>query len=57
MNAEQVLAQLEAVGTEQTHRTTRRHGVQGDVYGVSYAEFGKLKKKLKIAGPGGCYRS
>jgi len=51
MNAEEVLTQLRTVGTEQMRRTSRRHGVQGDVYGVSYVEFGKLKKKLKVAGP------
>lgn len=45
--ASDVLRELEALGTEQTAKTYRRHGVTGAVFGVSYADFGKLKKRLK----------
>ncbi len=42
-----VMRDLEALGSEQTARTYRRHDVTGSVFGVSYADFGKLKKRLK----------
>jgi len=51
MNAEQVLAALKSAGTAQTMKTYRRHGIQGDIYGVSYTELGKLRKKLKVNQP------
>ncbi len=38
---------LEEVGTEQTRTIYRRHGVQTELFGVSYKELGKLQKKLK----------
>ena len=43
----QVLQELEALGKEQTRKTYRRHGVGENQYGVSYADLGKLKKRLK----------
>jgi 3-methyladenine DNA glycosylase AlkD len=48
MNIDEVMKQLETSGSEQTRKTYRRHGVTGDMFGVSYATFGKLKKKIKI---------
>lgn len=48
MTTAEVLAALKASGTAQTAKTYRRHGATGEVYGVSYVEFGKLKKKLKV---------
>jgi len=48
MDAASVLAELESLGTEQNRKILRRHGVSGDIYGVSYANFGKLKKRIKI---------
>jgi 3-methyladenine DNA glycosylase AlkD len=43
----EILAQLEALGTEQTRKTFRRHGVGENQYGVLYGDMGKLKKKIK----------
>jgi 3-methyladenine DNA glycosylase AlkD len=43
-----LLDELKALGTEQTRKTYRRHGVLGEQYGVSYADFGKLKKRIKV---------
>jgi 3-methyladenine DNA glycosylase AlkD len=47
MTPQAVLHQLERLGNEQTRKTYRRHGVAGDVYGVSYGELGKLVKKIR----------
>ena len=47
MTDSEVLAQLEALGTEQARKTYARHGVGANQYGVSYADLGKLKKKIK----------
>jgi 3-methyladenine DNA glycosylase AlkD len=46
--AQDVLRELEALGTEQTRKTYRRHGIGGETYGVSYAHLGALRKRLKI---------
>jgi len=46
MNTTQVLKQLESLGTAQARKIYGRHGVTGPAFGVSYAELGKLKKKL-----------
>ncbi len=40
MTTAQVLAILKASGTAQTAKTHRRHGAQGEVYGVSHADLG-----------------
>ncbi|MEO8395489.1 MAG: DNA alkylation repair protein [Chloroflexota bacterium] len=48
MSDTEVLAQLEAAGTEKTRKTYARHGVGANQYGVSYADLGKLKKKIKV---------
>jgi 3-methyladenine DNA glycosylase AlkD len=48
MNFDEVMTQLESSGSEQTRKTYRRHGVSGDMFGVSYATFGVLKKKIKV---------
>ncbi len=45
--ATEILAQLEALGSEKTRKTYARHGVGANQYGVSYADLGKLKKKIK----------
>src|ERR1051325_9024460 len=47
MDFDEVMDQLEAAGSEQTRKTYRRHGVQGDLFGVSYATLGALKKRIK----------
>ncbi len=48
MNHEEVLEELKALGSEQTRKTYRRHGVENDLYGVSYASLGALKKKIRV---------
>ncbi len=48
MTAEQVLAELESMGTAQNRKVYARHGVTREMYGVSYANQGKLKKKVRI---------
>jgi 3-methyladenine DNA glycosylase AlkD len=47
MNLQETLDTLKALGTESNRKTYRRHGVGEDVYGVSYANFKVLKKKIK----------
>lgn len=48
MTTETVLAELESLGTEQTRKIYRRHGAGENLYGVSYASFGALKKRIKV---------
>lgn len=48
MSTMPILEQLEALDSAQTRKTYRRHGVNGEQYGVSYAELKKLKKKIKV---------
>ncbi len=48
MTAEQVLAELESTGTAQNRKVYARHGVGRQMYGVSYGNLGKLKKKIKV---------
>ena len=47
MNAKQVLGKLKAMGTAQNRKVYGRHGVTGPMFGVSYANLGKLAKQLK----------
>ena len=47
MDFEEVMKQLETSGSEQTRKTYRRHGVTGEMFGVSYATLGALTKKIK----------
>jgi 3-methyladenine DNA glycosylase AlkD len=46
MTPRAVLAELRRLGSEQFRKTYRRHGVRGDLYGVSYAHLGKLVKRI-----------
>lgn len=45
--AQQVLAELSALGTEQNRKVYRRHGTGDNLYGVSYADLGKVAKRIK----------
>ena len=47
--AAEVMQELEVLGSAQTVKTYRRHGVgtHVGVFGVSYADLGRLKKRLK----------
>ena len=44
----QIFAQLKKAGSAQTRKTYGRHGVTGEMFGVSYADLGRLKKKIKV---------
>ena len=48
IGAGEILRELESLGSEQTRKTYRRHGVGENQYGVSYANLGKLKKRIKV---------
>jgi 3-methyladenine DNA glycosylase AlkD len=48
VTTQEVLSQLEALGTEQTRKTLRRHGISGEAFGVLYSELYKLQKKIKV---------
>lgn len=41
------MRELKALGTAQNRKVYGRHGVTGQMYGVSYANLDKLRKKLK----------
>ena len=51
MTKTEVMKELKANGTAQNRKVYRRHGIQGEMYGVSYAALGKLKKKIKTDQP------
>ncbi|HWN11718.1 MAG TPA: DNA alkylation repair protein [Pyrinomonadaceae bacterium] len=48
MNDRDVIRELKSLGAEQTRKTYLRHGVGDKVFGVSYAQLGKLQKKIKV---------
>ena len=47
MTRTEVMKELKANGSAQTRKTYRRHGLTGDMFGVSYAVLGKMKRKIK----------
>ena len=48
MTAKAILSELEALGSAQTCKIYKRHGIGEDQYGVSYANLKTLKKKIKV---------
>jgi 3-methyladenine DNA glycosylase AlkD len=48
MTAKAILSELEALGSAQTRKIYKRHGVGDNQYGVSYANLKTLKKKIKV---------
>ena len=46
-NCDQILKQLKAMGTAQNRKVYARHGAPPAMFGVSYANLGKLKKQIK----------
>ena len=46
MELKDAMRRLEAAGSEQARKTYRRHGMSDPLFGVSYAELGKLKKAI-----------
>jgi 3-methyladenine DNA glycosylase AlkD len=47
MTAQEVLCELQALGTEQTRKTWLRHGAQEPVFGVKVGDMKKIQKKIK----------
>lgn len=47
MDIKEVLKKLEDFGTEQNRKIYRRHGVDCEMFGVSYANLGKLAKEIR----------
>ncbi|MEL6672969.1 MAG: DNA alkylation repair protein [Bacteroidota bacterium] len=47
MTFQEVIQELEAMGTAQNRKIYRRHGAQENLYGVSFANYKKLKKKIR----------
>jgi len=45
-NKTEVMKQMKALGNERYARTLSHHGVDGNVFGVSYADLYKLQKKI-----------
>jgi len=48
MNINQVLNELKSLGSDQNRKIFKRHGADDNLFGVSYANLGKLKKKIKV---------
>ncbi len=51
MSYRQVMDELKAAGTAQNRKIYARHGVEGEMFGVSYANLGKMAKRLKTDQP------
>ena len=51
MTKTEVMKELKANGTAQNRKVYRRHGICGEMFGVSYAALGKLRRKIKIDQP------
>ncbi|MEM7310497.1 MAG: DNA alkylation repair protein [Planctomycetota bacterium] len=47
MNKTEALRELRSLGTAQNRKVYRRHGVTGESFGVSYANLGKLQRKIR----------
>jgi 3-methyladenine DNA glycosylase AlkD len=47
MTEKEILALLRSLGTEQNRKVYRRHGITTDLFGVSYTDLEKLRKKIK----------
>lgn len=50
MTASEIMSALKAKGSEQTRKTYRRHGVSGEMFGVSYGDLDKLTKEIRKQG-------
>lgn len=48
MDLDTVMAELKARGTSQNVKVYQRHGAGADVFGVSFAELKKLKRRIRI---------
>lgn len=48
MKVIEILKQLKKLGTAQNRKVYARHGMVGDVFGVSFANLNQLKRKIKV---------
>ena len=48
MTKAETMKELKTNGSAQTRKVLRQHGVPGEMFGVSYAVLGKMKKKIKV---------
>lgn len=48
MTEKEILRELKLLGTTQNRKVYKRHGVDGEMYGVSYANVKKMQRKIKI---------
>ena len=48
MTCKDTLKQLKAMGTAQDRKVYSRHGMKGDLYGVSYANLKKVAREIKV---------
>lgn len=48
MNYREAMASLKKMGTAQNVKIYKRHGSSDNVFGVSFANLGQLKKKIKV---------
>ncbi len=51
MTKMEAMNELRINGSAQTRKIYRRHGIRGDLFGVSYAVLGRMKKKIKFDQP------
>lgn len=47
MTLEEVMSQLEQLGSEQTRKTWRNHGAKGEIFGVKIGDMKVIQKKIK----------
>ena len=48
MTLQEVMKQMKACGTEQNRKTWARHGIKGEMFGVSFANMYKFQKQIKV---------
>ena len=48
MTFDDAIAQLEALGSEQTRKAWCRHGASEPMFGVKFGDLGKLQKRIKV---------
>ncbi len=48
MNLNDVMQELESLGSEQTRKTWRRHGAAEPMFGVKFGDLAKLHKRIKV---------
>jgi 3-methyladenine DNA glycosylase AlkD len=48
MKVKEAMAELKAAGTEQNRKIYRRHGANGQLFGVSFGDLGRLQKRIRV---------